>query len=716
MTGLFGVAILLGAFLLFQVEPLIAKLILPWFGGAAAVWTACLLFFQVVLLGGYAWAHWLSRQTAVRQKIVYATLLGLSLLALPILPSVRWMPGPAEDPLPHILGLLAATVGLPYFLLASTSPLLQSWSSRSNGSALPYRWYALSNAGSMLGLLSYPVLVEPYLTNRRQAWMWSIGYCAFAAVAVLVAWRGANAPTAKRATKLAAPPGTAELLLWTALAACASALLLAITNHLTQNIAAMPFLWVAPLSLYLLSLILCFERDRWYRRPLFAVLGAVSLPVMAWAISGDGNIRDPKAAIAIICGTLFVLFMTCHGELARRRPAPEYLTTFYLMVSTGGAIGGVLVGFAAPYLFNALYDPTIILSLTGVLLAGLLRPGRLSGNAKRLALIGALIAYPVLLMAKYGAIAMVGAGLIAVCVFRVSRANESAALYAMAVGLAAGLAGYLALDMAQSIAHTRVLARNFYGALAVYDQPSSGNMGPVRVLRHGVIEHGEQFLSPPYASYPTTYYARQSGVGLAIQALMTEGPIHVGVIGLGAGTLAAYARANDRYEFYEINPLVIEIAQSQFTFLRDCRAPHDIVPGDARLSLDQEPGRQFDLLAVDAFSGDAIPAHLLTREAFRLYWRHLKPDGVLAVHVSSKYLALGPVVAMGAADNQKRAMMVAYHGNRERSESASDWVLVTSRPGFFDRPEIMAAAEPVSAIVGLRMWTDDYSNLYRVLR
>ncbi len=713
---LFGVAILLGAFLLFQVQPLIAKSILPWFGGAAAVWASCMLFFQVALLGGYAWAHWLSRLTATRQKFICLGLLGLSLLALPILPADRWKPGPADDPLPRILGLLAATVGLPYFLLSSTSPLLQSWRSRSNGGAIPYRLFALSNAGSMIGLLSYPVLVEPHLTSRQQAWMWSICYCGFVAVCVTAALRGANARPADRGTDTVAPPSLAERLLWMALAACASALLLAITNHLTQNIAAMPFLWVVPLSLYLLSLILCFDRDRWYHRSLFAALGAASMPVMAYAISGNDNIPEPKLAIAVIGATVFVLFMICHGELARRRPAPAYLTTFYLMVSAGGAVGGVFAGIAAPYLFNALYDPMIVLSLAGCLLVYLLRPGQLPGKPKILTLMGLLIAYCELLMARYGAIAIVGAGLLAVCVFRVSRGNESVALYTMAVGLTAGIAGYLAQDTTRSMAHSRVLARNFYGALAVYDQPSSGNMGPVRVLRHGAIEHGEQFLSPQYAGHPTTYYARQSGVGLAIQALMTEGAIHVGVIGLGAGTLAAYARPDDRYYFYEINPIVAKIAQSEFTFLRNCAAPSGMIPGDARLSLEHEPSRQFDMLAVDAFSGDTIPVHLLTREAFRLYWRHLKPDGVLAVHVSSRYLSLGPVVAMGAVENRKRAMMVAYRGDREKNESASDWVLVTSRPGFFDLPEIVAAARAIQVVAGLRMWTDDYSNLYRVLR
>jgi predicted O-methyltransferase YrrM len=501
-----------------------------------------------------------------------------------------------------------------------------------------------------------------------------------------------------------------------ALAACASALLLAMTNHLTQNIAAMPFLWVLPLSLYLLSLILCFEGDRWYHRPLFALLSAVALPVMAYAISRSDPFHDPKVAIAIICAALFLLFMMCHGELARRRPAAEHLTTYYLMVAAGGAAGGVLIGLAAPYLFNALYDPVMVLSAAGVLLVFLLRPKQLPGSARLPILMGLLIVYYVLMLVKNEMTALVAASLMAVCVFRTSGGRGGALLYGMAVGLAAGVAGYLSLDLLQSIVDSRVLARNFYGVLAVYDQPSGGNRGTVRVLRHGAIEHGEQILSLQYERHPTTYYARRSGVGLALEALMRQGAVDAGVIGLGAGTLAAYARPGDHYTFYEINPDVIRIAQSEFTFLRNCSAPVDVIPGDARLSLERGPSRQFDLLAVDAFSGDVVPVHLLTREAFRLYWSHLKPDGVLAIHISSRYLSLGPVVTTAAAENQKQARVVSYGGDPEWNEASSDWVLVTSRPGFFTWTNALAGARHIPLRTGLRPWTDDYSSLYRVLR
>ncbi len=750
---LFAATILLSAFLLFQVQPLIAKLILPWFGGSAAVWTSCMLFFQMALLGGYAYAHWLNGQRGSRQAVIHMSLLALSLLSLPILPNPWWKPNGPEDPLLRILGLLTATVGLPYFLLSSTSPLLQSWYSRSNGGAMPYRFFALSNAGSMAGLLAYPVLVEPYLTAGQQAWTWTIGYGGFALVCATVAFltRRAHAESPVAVADPGPAPAWSERLLWMGLAACASALLLSVTNHLTQNVAAIPFLWVLPLSLYLLSFILCFDSDRWYRRRIFVVLGALALPAMAYAISDEGGISDLKQAVAFFCVALFVLFMVCHGELARRRPAPAYLTSFYLMVAVGGAIGGLLIGFAAPYLFNALYDLPVVLSLTSFVLLYLMWKEhllwRVNGDdakpAKFLdaaydrpavtAMTGMLLAYiawrvaagrflgaPAFLSASYDPMVLLAiTGVLSLyLLWRTwGTMGVNLVIFSVAAGLAVGITGFLVRDTWKNLSNSRLLVRNFYGALVVYDTVNNQSMGPIRVLRHGTIDHGEQFLWPQNSRIATTYYAEKSGVGITIRNLQLQGPMNVGLIGLGAGTLTTYARANDHYRVYDINPLVLKIAQTQFLFLRDCLAPHEVVMGDARLSLEREPSQKFDVLAVDAFSGDAIPVHLLTREAYRLYWRHLKPDGVLAVHVSNRYLSLGPVVALGAGESGKIAKMVSFEtpDDNPREESDSDWVLVTSRPGFFDQPELKDA-QRIDPIPGLRMWTDDYSNLYRILR
>ena len=816
---LFGITIALSAFLLFQVQPLIAKQILPWFGGSAAVWTSCMLFFQIALLTGYAWAHFLSEQPIKRQILLHVTLLVVSLAVLPIIPSVRWKPAGGDDPLLGILGLLTATVGLPYFLLSATSPLLQSWYSRANGGAMPYRFFALSNAGSMLGLLTYPVLVEPYLANHHQAWMWSGGFIAFAAFFIVVAYRSRDAhdPLTEQAdsdSDNTAAPSWQDKLLWSGLAACASALLLAVTNHMTQNVAAIPFLWVLPLSLYLLSFILCFDSDRWYRRGLFAKLAVVELASMAYSMSEGGNFTNLKIAVAMLSAALFVFFMVCHGELARRRPASRYLTSFYLMVSVGGAIGGLLVGFVFPYVLPALIDLPIILSLTAFLFAWLLwrdfsarpkqmdtgdeflnqprdkfvmilllagafafiagrvamsiysgAPSLLSGawDAPVLISIAAifvlyllwrsrgdidaasqkrdiivcllLVAVTVAALAfnYYGKFqivndlpgALVPAGLLLVYLAWRSRDSfdNNSLVCIAAVGIAFGITGYLARETWNNIGQARMLKRNFYGALVVYDEASSGDLGPVRVLRHGTIDHGEQFLWPQNLRHATTYYAEGSGLGLALRSLRIEGNINVGSIGLGAGTTAVYARPGDHYYFYDINPNVPIIATTQFSFLEHCYGKHEVIMGDARLSLEDElkhgTNRRFDLLSVDAFSGDAIPVHLLTREAFKVYWQHLLPDGVLAVHVSNLYLKLAPVVALAAAADGKQAMEINFDSDDDRQEFAetpSEWVLVTSRKGFFDRDEIKAVATKIDPIPGLREWTDDYSNLYKILR
>ena len=661
----FGNAIVLSAFLLFLAEPLIAKMILPWFGGSAALWASCMLFFQMVLLGGYAYADWLNAQTVARQKMVHLTLLGLSCLFLPIVPSPFWKPNPGDNPLLRIPSALAATVGLPSFILASTSPLLQSWYARSAGGAMPYRFFAWSSAGSILGLLSYPVIVEPWLTNRQQAWIWSICYAAFA---ILCVWSALRLRIA-HSLPVGPSPGFRQSALWIGLAACPSALLLAVTNHITQNIAAVPLLWVLPLGLYLVSFVLTFDSDRWYRRRFFGPLAPVACFALAYAIYAGNEAMSVGQSLTLCCASMFALCMVCHGELALRRPAPRRLTSFYLMIAAGGAIGGLFIGLAAPWLFNALYDLPIVLSLTGFLL-----------------------------------------------VYLFWLAVPSPAMATTAAGIAVGLALLLARDTWGYMGYARLLSRNFYGSLVVYDEPSSGPMGPVRVLRNGIIDHGEQFLWTSNRRYPTTYYGRRSGVGLTIQALMEHGPVNVGLIGLGAGTLAAYGRTGDRYSIYEINPNVVTIAKTQFTFLHDCPSRYEIIMGDARLSLERDASRQFDLLVVDAFSGDAIPVHLLTREAFRLYWRHLKPDGVLAVHISNKHLSLGPVVAMAASEQHRRAMLISYDGNGLFEEMSSDWALVTSRPNFFEIPGLREAAREIDPIPGLRMWSDDYSNLYKVLR
>lgn len=662
----YALTIFLSAFLLFQIQPLIAKTILPWFGGSAAVWAACMLFFQIALLLGYLYSHWsIGHFTPRQQAIAHISLLGLSLLALPVIPSAWWKPVGAGEPLLRICGLLAATIGLPYLLLSATSPLLQAWYSRDDRGMLPYRFFALSNAGSLLGLLSYPVLVEPYLTTRQQAWVWSVCYLAFLGFCGWTAFGSREGRIADRADFRPAPAWTLRLL-WLSLAAAASALLLAITNHMSQNVAAIPFLWVLPLALYLLSFILCFESSRWYRRQVFLGLFAVAIGSMAYAIADKAIIGEIRVAIPLFAACLFVCCVVCHGELARLKPAPGQLTSFYLMCSLGGAAGGLFVAWFAPSVFNALYEFPIAIAACALL------------------------------------------------ILYVTRRRDP--IWFACAALSCVLVFYLAKGSYDVVKGARVLARNFYGVLRVNDSAGSGSVPPTRQLTHGTINHGEQFLEAKSRRQPTTYYGFTSGVGLAIRELQGDDPMNVGVVGLGTGTLASYGRPGDYYHIYEINPIVLQIARRDFFFLHDCPARLDIALGDARLSLEREPDRHFDVLAIDAFSGDSIPVHLLTREAFALYWRHLKPEGVLAVHVSNKFLDLAPVVQMGANSVGKQARLVDNDESESEVIFSSDWVLVTSRPGFFDTPLLRGHGAAIADRPGLRPWTDDYSNLWQILK
>jgi len=703
-------AIFASAFLLFLVEPMIAKVLLPWFGGAASVWTTCLLFFQAVLLLGYLYAHGLVRRVRPqRQASIHLAVLAASALALLPLhrllrPGTSWAVARHGNPALGILVILAATVGLPYFALSATSPLLQAWYARRPPSGSPpgppYRLFALSNAGSMLALVSYPLAVEPLVSLHHQLAGWSLAFVVAALPIVAIALEkrflsGNHQPPAVDGRPPATdPPGWKLKLLWVALAACASTLLLAITNHLSQNVAAIPFLWVLPLGLYLLSFILCFERASWYRRGLFLRLLALSLAGMGCILHYEFSNIALYWQIPLFSAGLFVCCTVCHGELARLKPHAAHLTGFYLMVSLGGALGGVFVGLLAPMVFKNFWELPLGLGACAVLaLAALHRDpaGIFYGARWRLAWLVALT---------------------------------------LAVALIAGLA----VMIYRQGKEPRLMVRNFYGVLRVFDSgpppdqavgsavkppaknPARNQDRPRRKLMNGTITHGMQWLLPAQRRLPTTYYALDSGVGLALLEAERHGKVRAGVIGLGAGTLAAYGRAGDEYTFYEINPLVIQVANSEFTFLRDSPARVRVLAGDARLSLQEEPPQAFDVLAVDAFSGDAIPVHLLTREAFTLYFRHLQLGGVLAVHTSNRYVDLEPVVQALAASLGKGAMEVDSKGDDNQGTENAIWILVSGRRSFFADPDLQEAAVELDNQRPLRLWTDDYSNLITLLK
>ncbi len=660
---------------------MMGRFILPWFGGGPAVWTNCLLFFQALLLAGYAYAHWLGSRPSLRvQTSVHVALLGASLLFLPILPRADlWKPASASDPSGRILLLLTATVGAPYLLLSSTGPLLQRWFALSEPRKSPWRLYALSNFGSFLALFSYPFVLEPYLRLHTQAWMWSALYAAFAVLCAFAAWSFRNrmpaAPAPDPDSDPAPRPTLWTVLFWLGLAMCGSTLLLATTNQISQEIAVVPFLWVAPLSIYLLTFILAFEHPRWYRRALFAVGAGIFGPA-ACAVQVAAVGLNARVQLGIYLLTLFIVCLLCHGEVARSRPAPRYLTGFYLAIAGGGALGGVFVALIAPNIFTEFTEYPIslaaacLLGFVGWLRTGALKQWTSSNFAVRVPLMALLIG------GLTSVVAMV--------------TNNSAALASV---------------------------RNFYGILRVKETVDSN--GALRMLTHGTIRHGFQYLRGEKAAWPTTYYGPHSGAGIVLNALVKPGR-RVAVIGLGAGTMAASGRPGDTFRFYEINPAVEEIANTWFTYLKDSKARTEVVLGDARVQMERELARgqshDFDLIAVDAFSSDAIPLHLLTAECADIYRGRLRPGGLLLLHISNLLLNLEPV-ARGLARHLGWKAVTFQSGEEvDTGESSATWVLVTNNAEFLLQPGMAQEVSWTGKDGRPITWTDDFASLWHVLK
>ncbi|MEI7731328.1 MAG: fused MFS/spermidine synthase [Verrucomicrobiota bacterium] len=706
---IFGLTIFSGAFLLFLVQPLMAKFILPWFGGSPAVWTTCLLFFQVLLLGGYAYAHWIiSRLSPHRQVVVHLTLLGVALLLLPIAPADAWKPLDGSSPAWRILLLLTACLGLPYLVLSATGPLMQAWFSRAHPGVSPYRLYALSNVGSLLALIGYPLLLEPNLPRQSQAVWWSLGLVGFALLALgcgVTVWRRAESsspvlPSGGTATEPAAEPVVQGRWLWFALPACATVMLLAVTNKLCGDIAVIPFLWVLPLSLYLLTFIVTFDRPCWYWRPLWLPLLALALAAAWWMTYGasatvptwpvlrpllwlhqQAYVLSFPAIIGIYLVVLFVGCLVCHGEVYRRRPPARQLTGYYLMIAAGGAGGGLFVAVVAPLIFHGYFElPAGLLALALLVSAALFVDNQ----------------SPLYRGRPVWAWVMIGLAL---------------------VGFGAGLF----LDAASTVQGALVVTRNFYGVLKIHEYNVTIPEWREITLVHGSTIHGVQYLDPEKRRWPTSYYVKSSGIGLVMEHFPRTNR-RVGVVGLGAGCMAAWSRPGDYFRFYEINAEVERLARNHFFYLADSPAKIEVILGDARLSLEREPGQQFDVLVLDAFSSDAIPVHLLTREAFEIYRRHLKPDGVLAVHVSNQYLNLVPVVRRAAEHLAFGVALVRDDGQQDNEELdwndyySSDWMLLSRNQAFLKLPAIeQVTTLPRRTDPTVDLWTDEANTLLRIL-
>jgi spermidine synthase len=685
----FAATILLGAFLVFQVQPVISKCVLPWFGGTPAVWTTCMLFFQLVLFCGYLYAHLLRSwfPPALQAEFHLLVLSGAALM-LPIEPSDVWKPTGSESPTIYLLWMLATHVGLPYFVLSSTGPLVQAWLSYRDNSERVYRMYALSNAGSLVALLSYPFLVEPYLSVSNQSVVWSLMFCAFVLVQGVVAIslfrvsptanRDQSNPESTSESDEIVSAGTVERLktwqlrsVWIALPALASTMLLVVTNHVCQDVAVIPFLWVLPLSLYLLSFIICFDSPQWYKPKWIAAATMIAI----FGIQGKHLLPGSIQLVAEASWYMMMLLgvcLLCHGEVARLKPKSKFLTQYYMLLSAGGAIGGVIVAIACPMLLSTRIELPFSLALVTALTF-------------------------VVFFACRG--------------WMQTRYDWSAAYrlkYAVVVLMVAPLLAMAFTPQDETIASER----NFFGVLQVLRGDQS-----VRLI-HGTTIHGMQ-RDGEHAKEPTTYYAHDSGVGLAIHSLQQrQESLQIGVVGLGCGVLAAYGRATDEFDIIEINPAVVDIANRYFSFLSDSPSTIRTHLGDGRLVLERMHDRKFDLLIVDAFSSDAIPAHLLTREAISLYRERINQGGVLAIHVSNNHLDLVPLVHRLSQDAGMESRVVVSEGDLRFYTTRASWVLITRANHDLWQQESMAGARSASKaeLADAPLWTDQNHNLLSVLK
>ncbi len=688
----FALTIFLSAFLLFQIQPLIGKFILPWFGGSPGVWTTCMLLFQVLLLAGYSYAHLATTRLSQRaQGYVHLGLLLISVCTLPIVPSEAWKPSGEESPVWHILLLLVNVIGLPYFLLSTTGPLLQSWFAQSYPGRSPFRLYSLSNVGSLLALLSYPFIVEPSLKLGTQAACWTLGYIAFAmlcgwnAVRMVRDGRTAAAAPVPAVVPVVAPDVTrGTKVLWLLLSCTASVMLLATTSQICQQVPVTPLLWILPLAIYLISFILTFDAPRWYRRDVFGPLLAMSA-VAAWYVVDNGPAFAHETQLIVYGLALFAVCMTCHGELVRSKPHASQLTYFFLLISIGGALGGVFTALIAPRLFSGFIEYQLGLGGACILLLVCLDRDQSSPLYRCRPL-------------------WAWCGLACCCVFLCTALGKQA----------------LASDETQITA-----TRNFYGVLRVVRRENE-TLGSQVAMLNGRIVHGTQCTDEGLRSLPTAYYGPGSGFGVAVtmhprrKAAPTEiRGLRVGIVGLGAGVMNVYGRAGDYFRYYEINPDVVRLAREYFTFLSDSRAQTDIVVGDARVCLERElrsGSKQFDILTIDAFSGDAIPMHLLTRECFQTYANHLASDGLLVLHISNNEVDLAPVARGLAEELGFECRSIGSADDAKHAVQQSDWLILTRNAAFLEDEKAKKHFRPWASSRAPIVWTDDFGSMHQVLK
>jgi len=683
---LFTYTIFISALLLFQIQPMIAKYILPWYGGSAAVWSTCMLFFQSGLLIGYGYAHLITKYLSNKNQVrVHLTLLLLSLISIPITPHQWISPESIEAPTFGILALLGLSVGFPYIMVSTTGPLLQYWFSLFEKKKSPYRLYALSNLGSLIGLFTYPLIVEPYFELKTQTWIWSVGYLLFITLCGMIVfrlWKFKPVNEIKLQEKAEKKSSLFVKVLWLLLAFMGTSTLLSMTNKLTQDIVVVPFLWIIPLSLYLISFIIAFDNPKWYNRKIFLPAFLIVLAIILKK-QIDFSLNDKEmsieATIFLYCIGVFIICMVLHGELARLKPGKSLLTFYYFMISIGGVLGGVFINLIVPEIFKGYWENYVSFIGTVFLIAIVLyRDKEVIKNGFR----------------------------------RILLVSATAIIFLTVV---------FSLNKEYRSFNDNVIAstRNFYGVLKVLEA-DKGTFNWQRLIFHGDIMHGMQFMDTSFKGMPVAYYGQKSGMGLALSLFPTRSKANypgmkVGMIGLGAGSISVYGTDRDLYKFYEINPLVYTLAKDYFTYLDNFKGKLEVKYGDGRIILAKElsenVNNNFDVLAVDAFSGDAIPTHLLTTEAGKLYMQHLNKNGILAFNITNKYLNLLPVLA-GLAESLNKPMYYFFQEADGSSLVSAMWVLITENTEFINNPVVKEQIQSMDySTVQKVKWTDNYSSI-----
>jgi hypothetical protein len=721
---LFAATLFLSATLMFILQPMFGKLLLPLLGGTPAVWNTCMVFYQTLLFGGYLYAHWLSSRFGSQRQIqMHTALLIFSLFALPVALPTDIEPPSTGNPTFWLIWTLFLAIGLPYFAVSTTSPLLQKWFSKlgHHSSNDPYYLYAASNAGSLLALLSYPFLIEPSVGLSNQRLFWSIGYgllCILILVCATRLWKKLpedNDDDEQVIDELVAPLSNRQQLHWLALALVPSSLLLGLTQYISTDIAAVPLLWILPLTLYLLSFILVFSSWAERIRPaMLAAQPAVLLVFLAYSFINPA-LLPYWLDLILHCLAFFLAVMVCHGELARRRPHPTHLTRYYLVMSFAGMLGGLFNTFVAPFVFNAVYEYPIM-----IVAALLLRPGFFAGRWYWQAL------FPLLVLAAgfsiyfsveslWDYLDIIGGALILLAGLTYALRQSP-----LGLGLLTAVILLFTIGLHGLASNTLFQDRTFFGVLSVRDTMIADEQQKpekVRELYHGTTKHGAERLITAEITTPLTYYSRPGPIGQLFAEFDGENRgWNIGAVGLGAGALACYAKPQQHWKFYEIDPLVVQVAQDPtwFHYLERCAKSAEMIIGDARLSLVKEADHSLDLLIMDAFSSDAVPTHLLTREAMQLYFSKLKDDGILAFHITNRHLALKKVLADHVETLQLSGLLQEFKPESEVPlVIATDWVVIAKQPQRLEklRQSRIGHWQKLPLTFGLQSWTDDFTHI-----